>query len=134
MDECWGPEWGLVTVDSKGRGVPRTDGKGPHDPKLQEEETEEVKEERKKKRDENPNAPAIRDIWGFRMNDEDEVGVDAMGRKWVRKGRQGVWFYVKPRSVPRNFWLPCSHKQGGRGDADLIPVLRDGTDRVCKIS
>ena len=31
------------------------------------------------------------------MDDEDEVGVDALGRKWVRKGRQGVWFFVKPR-------------------------------------
>jgi hypothetical protein len=107
MDECWGPKWGLVEVDKKGRGVVRksddenggegANAAGPHDPALLENEKEEVKEERKKNREENPNAEAIKDIWRFKMDDEDEVGTDAMGRKWVRKGRQGVWFYVKPR-------------------------------------
>jgi hypothetical protein len=107
MDECWGPKWGLVEVDKKGRGVVRKgDGEnggegantaGPHDQALLENEKDEVKEERKKNREENPNAEAIKDIWRFKMDDEDEVGTDAMGRKWVRKGRQGVWFYVKPR-------------------------------------
>ena len=56
-----------------------------------------MKKEREEKRRENPNAEAIKDIWRFKMDDEDEVGVDALGRKWVRKGRQGVWFFVKPR-------------------------------------
>ena len=95
MDECWGPEWGLVIVDNKGRGIPREDGRGPHDEDPQEGEKE--KESRRRNREGNPNADAIKDIWRFRMDDEDEVGVDAMGRKWTRKGRQGVWFYVKPR-------------------------------------
>jgi hypothetical protein len=93
MDECYGPLWGLVEIDNKGRRVP-----GSRDPHVEVEgEAEEVKKEREEKRRENPNAEAIKDVWRFKMDDEDEVGVDALGRKWVRKGRQGVWFFVKPR-------------------------------------
>jgi RNA polymerase II subunit A-like phosphatase len=98
MDECYGPSWGLVHIGPDGRGTGGTGGirDDPHDPKLLELEGTE-KEEMQTRRLANPNAEAIKDIWRFQLDDEDTVGHDNQGRKWTRKGRQGVWFYVKPR-------------------------------------